>query len=302
MAMHSYRVDDQVLINNVAEAFSAKRAEVTIPLTFYTIMVDGILASDAELNVRIDVTMAERASGAFKGEGALDIAIRETRETVADAATQIADKVMRATEFQNELYAFMNMADGFMTSKSEEEQGKEFWRIRSLVREIRDVVSDNPRTGVRINGVKSKDLLSYEAWAPFNADEKPDELRVILMNEKSFSDRAVKSRLSALADQLAVNASGTPVAWRDLTANDIAGMTDDHTTRHLLLKAAELRDEAVAVAGGDPEKARKILADVHEIENSAMESAMKGLRGDRLSRLETVTEVLKDRSEQEIRK
>lgn len=297
--MHTHNLNDALLTQAVNAAFTQKADRVKVPVTFYAALVGGILAADAELEIRLDVTMGERAAGMMRGESALDIAVRETRQTAAKAVTEIARRVQQAADAQTELHALSAEVDALLNGAEEGTEDRQFYRLRASVRAIRDALTDHSRAGARVPDLNITDLIAVGAWAPISANADADGLRNTLTGKTPVSGLPA---VLAIADTLSREAATAPVVWRDLTPADIAGMTTDHTIRHLLTKAAELRDEAVAVAGTDPTRAGTILTEVSRIEREAMEAAMSGITDAKLNRIESVTAVLGERAKHEIRK
>lgn len=297
--MHTHYINDSFLVRCVQGALSHNEQDVTIPVTFYAALVGGIMASDALITIRLDVTMSERAGGMLRGKSVLDLMIEETRDTTNKAVSMIVPLIQRAADSQTELFAVCNEADQMLTQTEGAANDRNFWRLRSSVRSVKDTISDHSRSGVRLSGIILKDLVGYDAWAPLGSEVNIPELRRLLMGKNPAE---ALHQVISLSDTITREAQSAPITWRDLTSNDIVGMTDDHTIRHLLTKAAELRDEAMAVAGTDPERAGKILSEVSRVEREAMEAAISGINAGKLDRIESLTAVLSDRAKGEIRK
>lgn len=300
--MNPHRLDDNALASAVTAAFRAGKDNADVPFTLYACLVGGIKAADATMNVRLDVTMAERAAGAVRGEGATEVAVRETRQTAAKALAEISQKVQDAADAQAEFHALCAEADALMTAREDDAEDRQFWRLRASLRAIRDTLEDSFRAGVRLPKPAITDLNAAEVWAPLAPAYDAKALRPALTGRDVEVRPETLYAVLSVQESLTVAANGAPVVWRDLTPTDIAGMTRDHTIRHLLTKAASLRDDAVAVAGTDPERAGKILAEVTAVEHEAMEAAMREIRASNLDRVESLTAVLKDRSNNEISK
>lgn len=300
--MNPHRLDDDALSAAVSSAFMAGKDNADIPFTLYACLVGGIKAADASLNVRLNVTMAERAAGAMRGESAVEVAVRETRHTAAKALAEISEKVQQAADAQAEFHALCSEADILMTTREDEADDREFWRLRASLRAIRDTLEDSFRAGSRLPKPAVPDLNAAEAWAPLAPSYDAKALRPALTAKMAGVRPETLYAVLSVQESLTVAARGAPVVWRDLTPTDIAGMTRDHTIRHLLTKAAALRDEAVAVSGTDPERAGRILAEVTSVEHEAMDAAMHEMAASSLDRVESLTAVLKDRSNNEISK
>lgn len=291
--MRSFNVNDETLVANVSRAWQANEKSVKVPFTLFTSGVRGIVASDAAAHIRIDVTMTERASGAIRGESGLDVAIRETRETVISVASETARRVQEAADTQNEAFLACQAADQMMTDAEGEAEGFLFWRLRSAIRSVRDALQDHGDAGVPITGVVAKDLLSLEAFAPAAPVLDTELLRAPSTDPRPATVSAVTQAASGFVREASAGAS----VWRSLTPADIGMVTSDRTVKHLLSTAAELREQAAEISGSDPERAGRILSEIAGIETEAMTRAMSQITGTKADRLETEVSVLKSRSQ-----
>ena len=297
-------IDDAALTAAVRDAWDKRQDRVRVPVVMFAPTVTGIAASDVTLHVRIDVTLGERAAGLMRGENALEIAIRETRDTAAAAVVALADMIVAAAARQTGMHGACVEALARMDVMEGEAEEHGFWRFRSALRALRDGLQEHEARGAPVfvqslaasAGAVLKDLLAIDAFLPLAPEGGPAR----------FRERAVTVPVSPEADRLAEilatssgyldQASGAPSVWRAMTTGDIAAFSGDAKVRHLLERAAELRDEATSLAGTDPARVAAILAEVSSIERETYDRAVGAAREARMSRLESESEILRQRA------
>lgn len=272
-ALRPYCINETELESGVVGALKAGANNMIIPATFHAVLVDGLLVSDARMRIRVEVTLAERASGLMRRESELAIALREARAAAQGAAMAAAVVIGKAAETQTRLYALVVEAQSRMNADAEGRRDRGFFRLRSALARIGDALRDHGRAGRRVDIGPVRDLLSIEAWAPVVPALDLDIFRREILSPGAAADAGLIDRVCAMAEALATESATTPVAWRDLAPADIAAVTADHRVRHLLTTASGLRDQAASLAGVDPARAGRLMSEVSEIEAQALDAA-----------------------------
>lgn len=273
-ALRPYRIHEAELQAAVAAALKSGGTDAIVPVTFHAPLVGGVLVSDARLRIRVEVTLAERAGGFMRRESESDIALREVRQAAVLAAEGAAAVIARDAAIQARLYALCVEADERMSAETDAPRERGFFRLRASLRALRDTLHDNGRAGRRIVLKDIPDLLSMDAWtAVVPAGLDLERMRREVMMAGAAGDAGLVDRIAGMAQALAADISGAPTAWRDLTPEDIAAITSDHRVAHLLTTAGSLRDQAATLAGIDPARAGRLMAEVAAIEAQALEAA-----------------------------
>lgn len=273
----TYNIDDAKLVSAVAQAMSKGEKSVIVPVSFFALTTGGLLASDGHLRVRLDVTMRERAGGALRGEDAQAVAVRETRETAHAAARAAASEITEAARAQVQAYARLSAA-ALAMGAVEDRKPRQFYRLRSAVMALRDGLADAHHVGLPAQFPQLTDLLSGEAWRPvFPGGAESGKFLDGVSRPEAHLDATLVERACAAATGFASDVAGAPVVWRDLATADIAAITDDHKVRHLLITAAELREQAAEFSVVDPQRAASIMNRVTDIESEAVRKAVDRL-------------------------
>lgn len=254
-----------------ARALAEGRDQCEVGSRLALALPSGLRVADVRMTIRIDVTIGERAAGAFRGEDREAIAGRETVETAIATGAVLGEA---ASEALGRLSMLRAEIEQFLSRFDADGPGRGAWRARALASEIRDLVDDNPAAGLRASLDNTPaDLLGLEAWVPVapsrNISLEDLGERLAAQVRGGDTGRAIAA-LSEIRDQLAPSFRGAFEVFGTALTADIARLTPDVSQRHLLEEAANLRDRAAEFVTADRERAEEIMARAQEIEDQAL--------------------------------
>ncbi|MFG6080335.1 hypothetical protein ACEUZ9_000885 [Paracoccus litorisediminis] len=283
-------------------ALDEGREECTITTRFVSRLPEGLKVVEVRMGIRIEVTLAERAGGAWKGEDRAAIAGRETLEAVLATSGAITRAIEAAA---TRVSLLRSEIEKLLASPNFTGQGAAVWRARALAFEIRDLIDDHDGSGSAMPPLseRPKDLLSLEAWLPVAPHESlvikglAERLEPMLTDRP---DRAV-AELRTIRDGFRALCEGSREVMVDPVSADIAAMTSDVTIRHLLQEAADLRDRAAEFARSQPDDAALIMAEACAVEKRALAAMASGDEATQLNDLLDSAAALKTQADMKLK-